>query len=56
MKLDGANGVGASKVVKLMERMQSSAAGDWLDIQVYNDGSTGVLNKDVKWHTLVFHK
>jgi hypothetical protein len=48
VKLDGANGVGAKKVVKLLECMQSSAASQWLDIQVYNDGSAGELNNDVR--------
>ena len=48
MKLDGANGVGAQKVVKLLECMQSSTASQWLDIQVYNDGSAGELNKNVR--------
>ena len=51
VKLDGANGVGAKKVVKLLECMQSSTASQWLDIQVYNDGSTGELNKDVRYYS-----
>ena len=50
MKLDGANGIGAKKVVKLLEYMQGSAASLWLDVQVYNDGSAGELNKDVRYY------
>ena len=40
--------MGAIKVLKLLEYMQCSVACDWLTVQVYNDGSTGILNKDVK--------
>lgn len=51
VKLDGANGVGAKKMVKLLECMQSSAASQWLDVQVCNDGSAGELNKDVRYYS-----
>lgn len=47
IKLDGANGVGAVKVKKILEYMKNSAACQWLDIEVYNDGSTGSLNENV---------
>ena len=39
LKLDGANGVGADRVKSLMSHI-----GDIVDIQVYNDGTTGKLN------------
>ena len=47
VKLDGANGVGSWKMTKLLECMQSSTACQWLDVQIYNDGSAGELNKNV---------
>ena len=40
LKIDGANGVGAPKVKKLLEYL-----GDSLKAEVFNDGSSGELNK-----------
>ncbi|XP_019864406.1 PREDICTED: phosphoacetylglucosamine mutase-like [Amphimedon queenslandica] len=39
MKLDAANGVGAGRVIELLEHI-----GDIMNIEVYNDGTNGELN------------
>jgi hypothetical protein len=47
VKLDGANGVGADKVRRLMEHFTASGGDQTLTVQVVNDGSSGVLNYQV---------
>ena len=43
VKLDGANGVGAEKVRRLMRHIDSAV----LSVEVLNDGSCGALNEKV---------
>ena len=47
--LDAANGVGAGRVSKLLEYI-----GDLVDIQIFNDGSSGKLNFMVSQSGLVW--
>ena len=46
IKLDGANGVGAEKVRRLVQCIRETA-GDMMTIDVYNDGTSGILNENV---------
>ena len=51
IKLDGANGVGADKVKKLLQSIQA-IAGNVINIEVFNDGTCGILNENVCMHLL----
>ncbi|KAL5471476.1 hypothetical protein EMCRGX_G029596 [Ephydatia muelleri] len=42
LKLDGANGVGAEKMAKLVGHLDNSGV---LRVKIYNDGTTGTLNE-----------
>ena len=44
LKLDGANGVGALKVQKLLQHFQDQFV---MKVEVVNDGSSGLLNDKV---------
>ena len=44
LKLDGANGVGALKVQKLLQHFQDQSV---MKVEVVNDGSSGLLNDKV---------
>ena len=44
--LDGANGVGALKVMQFLNHLETSL----LNITVCNDGSNGKLNEMVRWN------
>lgn len=46
LKLDGANGIGADKMKKLVEYFGGSESGRLLDVKVVNDGSKGELNRN----------
>lgn len=46
MKLDAANGVGAGRVTDLLEHV-----GDIMNVEVYNDGTSGELNYMVNKQT-----
>lgn len=56
MKLDGANGVGADKVRRLMEHFAAAEDEQALTVNVVNDGSSGVLNYKVKGNGQLVHK
>lgn len=45
IKLDGANGVGGDKVRRLVQCIQATA-GNLINIEVCNDGTTGTLNEN----------
>ena len=47
IKLDGANGVGADKMRRMVEHLNGTAGEQLLNVQVLNDGTSGVLNKEV---------
>ena len=51
LKLDGANGIGADKMKKLVEHFGGSESGRLLDVKVVNDGSKGELNRNVSIRT-----
>lgn len=48
MKLDGANGVGADKMRRLMNCFAAGGGEQVLTVDVLNDGSSGVLNHQVR--------
>lgn len=48
MKLDGANGVGADKMRRLMECFAAASSEKALAVDVWDNGSVGVLNYKVK--------
>ena len=45
LKLDGANGVGAEKMEKLMGHLADNGV---LRVKIYNDGTKGTLNEKVR--------